>query len=353
MNRLNYDNLNLNRFLPGACIRYHNAFHIISDPFRAPFLAVSGLFAPVGSVVDKLRVALLRSKLLDTPLARIFESVPQPLDSFLRSEGFSQQFIDAFFRPFYQGIFLAPLSEQSSTMFSFVFKMFSAEPASLPAGGIGEIPRQMFASLPSSVDVKLNCRVKSVDGTSVTTENQLYTPTVTIVAAEGPEAARLLTGVTTPASRGSICLYFTSNRPPPITKPILILNGEKNGPVNNMFFPAQVAGTYAPAGKTLISTTIVGDELGKSDKELENAVREQLRGWYDEFVDEWKLLRVYRIPHSQPAQAEDFVFDKGVKVQDGLYVCGDHRNSPTLHGAILSGRTAAKEALEYLNERSK
>lgn len=353
MNRLNYDKLNLYRFLPGACVRYRDKFHIISDPFRAPLLAVSGLFAPIGSILDKIRVALLRSRLLYTPLPKLFEKVPQSLDSFLRSEGFSQQFIDAFFRPFYQGIFLAPLSEQSSTMFSFVFKMFASEPASLPAGGMGEIPRQMLASLPSSVDLKLNCRVKSVDGNFITTENELYTPTVTIVATEGPEAARLLTGVKSPASRGSICLYFTSNRPPPISKPVLILNGEKNGPVNNMFFPAQVAGTYAPAGKTLISTTIVGDELGKSDKELENAVKEQLRGWYNDFVDEWKLLRVYRIPHSQPAQAGDFVFDKGVKVQNGLYVCGDHRNSPTLHGAILSGRTAAKEALSYLNERSK
>ena len=35
--------------------------------------------------------------------------------------------IDRFFRPFYQGIYLAPLEKQSSRMFEFVFCMFAKE----------------------------------------------------------------------------------------------------------------------------------------------------------------------------------------------------------------------------------
>lgn len=47
-----------------------------------------------------------------------------------------------------QGIFLSPLEEQSSRMFEFVFKMFSVGSASLPEGGMGEVPLQIAADLP-------------------------------------------------------------------------------------------------------------------------------------------------------------------------------------------------------------
>lgn len=47
-----------------------------------------------------------------------------------------------------QGIFLSPLKEQSSLLFNFVFKMFSVGSASLPEGGMGEVPKQIAADLP-------------------------------------------------------------------------------------------------------------------------------------------------------------------------------------------------------------
>lgn len=50
-----------------------------------------------------------------------------------------------------QGIFLSPLEEQSSRMFEFVFKMFSVGSASLPEGGIGEVPLQIAADLPEGI----------------------------------------------------------------------------------------------------------------------------------------------------------------------------------------------------------
>lgn len=344
----------MQRFLPGASIHYQGAFHTISDPFREPLLSLSGLFAPVGSLVDKLRVALLRTQLLLTAVDEILSTPPKPLDAHLKLASFSDRFINTFFRPFYQGIFLAPLSEQSSTMFSFVFRMFAEAPASLPAAGIGAITQQMRNALGDAVDVKLNTRVIEIGDGNVTTDSGTITAPIIIVATEGPEAVRILGGdITTTDSRGSICLYFTSETAPR-TRPMLTLNGDGDidGPVNNMFIPNTVASSYAPKGKTLISTTIVGDELGKSDAELEASVRQQMKGWFGSDVDKWSLLRIYRIPHSQSAQNPDYIFEKDVMLGEGLFVCGDHRNSPTLNGAILSGRQAAEKALAYSRKLS-
>lgn len=63
----------------------------------------------------------------------------------------------------------------------------------------------------------------------------------------------------------------------------------------------------------------------------------------------WKLLKIYRINYSQPAQTIPYdINGKPVKLNENIYVCGDHRNTATLNGAIKSGRLVAKELLKTL-----
>lgn len=354
---LDYSYLDLHPFLPGAIIRYRNSFSTLSDPFRAPWLALRGLFAPVGGLLDKLRVALLRSELLSKSVDDILDGRKESLglDIYLQKKGFSKRFISTFFRPFYQGIFLAPLSEQTQRMFEFVFRTFAVAPASLPANGIGAVAKQMHQALPSNVNQRFNARVTEIGQGFVKIGSEQLKADAVIIATEGPEAMRLLGDrIETTSSRGSICLYFGKKGKSPVGQPILVLNGdESDGPVNNMIVASDVVPTYAPKGCALISATIVGDALGRSDQVLEGEVRKQMGKWFGEDeIAEWELLRIYRIPHSQTAQGPDFVFDKETALGGGLFVCGDHRNSPTLHGAIVSGRQAAERALAYCTQRN-
>lgn len=302
----------------------------------------------------------MRISLLSIPVDQVVRTqLSVPLNEHLANLRFSPSFVSAFFRPFYQGIFLAPLQEQSAAMFSFVFKMFASAPASLPAAGIGAISRQLADILPASlVEIRCNTPVSHIEAGKVTLgerSSSLLEAPVVIVATEGPEAARLLHGDIVSTSRGSICVYFTKDGPAPLKKPLLVLNGDENdGPVNNMFFPSTVAPSYAPPGTTLISTTIVGDELNQPDKELESAVRAQMTAWFgQEEVSQWNFLRAYRIPHSQTPQLPDFNFERSSIVGDGIFVCGDHRDTPTLNGAISSGQAAAREAIKYLTNMPK
>lgn len=53
-----YKKLELKQFSPGAVVRYNNAFHVVSDPFRRPQDILASLFNPIGSFVDKLKVHL-------------------------------------------------------------------------------------------------------------------------------------------------------------------------------------------------------------------------------------------------------------------------------------------------------
>lgn len=354
--QLDYEALDLRPFLPGAMIHFAGAFHTIADPFRSPFLALKGLFAPVGNLLDKCRVALLRGELLAKSVNSILNEGTEslPLDAYLQKKGFSKDFVSAFFRPFYQGIFLAPLGNQSSKMFEFVFRTFAVAPASLPSAGIGAATEQLGASLPPNVQVRLNTTVTEVGKGFVKIGKEELKCDVVVVATEGPEAMRLLGNrIDAGNSRGSICLYFSKEGSSPVGRPILILNGEEgDGPVNNMFVVSDVVPDAAPKNCVLISTTIVGDDLGRSDDTLEQEVREQMGRWFgiDE-VRKWELLKIYRVPHSQTAQDPDFIFEKATDLGGGVFVCGDHRNSPTLHGAIISGKQAAEEANLYISQK--
>ena len=113
--------------------------------------------------------------------------------------GFSDEMIDKFFRPFYQGIYLAPLEEQSSRMFEFVFRMFATGAAALPAGGIGAVGTQLggaLAELPNC-RVELSTPVSAVEQGKVTlADGRTISCEQVVVATEGPVAAKLLEGKT-------------------------------------------------------------------------------------------------------------------------------------------------------------
>lgn len=57
---LDYQALELKDFYAGALVRKDGQFHRVADPFRHPVDGVASLTNPVGTVMDKVRVGLLR-----------------------------------------------------------------------------------------------------------------------------------------------------------------------------------------------------------------------------------------------------------------------------------------------------
>ncbi len=167
-----------------------------------------------------------------------------------------------------------------------------------------------------------------------------------VVATEGPEAARLAS-LPAPGSRPVTCLYFAAEHAP-LAEPLLVLDGDGTGPVNNLCFPTQVAPAYGPAGATLVSASVVGGAAGDAEEAaLERAVRAQAEGWFGAEVRGWRHLRTYHIRHAQPEQRPGTLepVERPVRLASGLFVCGDHRDTASLHGAMLSGRRAAEAIL--------
>ncbi len=338
---LDYERLGLRTFESGALIRRKGRFSRIADPFRHPLQALGALPDSPGPLPDKLRVARLRRRLSRFSLNEVLTAPQVSTAEALRLEGFSPELVQAFFRPFLGGIFLDPSLETSSRLFAFVFKLFAEGEAAVPAAGMQAIPRQLADGLPEGA-VRYGTTVESASpGEVVLAGGERIAAGAVVVAADGPEAARLTGAVPAPASRAVTTLHYAAERSP-LGEPVLVLDGEGRGPVNDLCVPSDVAPSYAPPGAALVSASVLGiPPLG--DEQLDAAVREQLRDWFGSQVDGWRLLRALRIPFALPAQPPAALDppERAVRVRDGLFVCGDHRATASIQGAMVSGRRAA------------
>ncbi|MFG0266897.1 MAG: NAD(P)/FAD-dependent oxidoreductase [Rhodopirellula sp. JB055] len=401
---LNYHALRLCRFEPGALVRQKGQFRLLSDPWRRPTKALASAMNPVGSLVDKLRIARLRRASLRGSLQDLYErSAMSTLDR-LQEDGFSERIIDQFFRPFLGGVFLEESLSVSSRMLEFVFRMFASGDIAIPADGMGAIPRQLAEGLPRG-SIQYRATVQSVEPLSESEEpavegrapngarhqvvlscGTVMTCRNLVIATPSGAAARLL-GMGSIATEwlGTSNLYYAADQSPD-SRRLLMLRGDESGPIQSAVVLSNVAPSYAPPGKTLVSVSVDGShELaeGLDDEALDSHVRSQLKSWFGEDAMRWRLLRVFHVPYSLPRMSLDTVLrspawedwrwansgdgnvslpessSSGVPSADeamsgesragqsraGVWLAGDHCQTPSIQGAMDSGRIAAEHLL--------
>lgn len=342
---LDKESLDLRAFRPGALIYRTSGMVRMMDVFREPRHLIESALAPVGSFADKLRVAKLRWRLMRLTTEEIAGHEDLTTESYLRHAGFSPRMIDGFFRSFYGGIFLERELQTSSRMFEFTFKMFSQGSATLPARGMGEIPRQLASRLPPDT-IRLGAPVTEIQPGGITLKSrEQFQGDAVVVATDASAAAGLVSagGTAGPVWRSVTCLYFAAARSP-LGEAIIALNGTGSGLVNNVCVPSDLAPNYAPPGRALVSVSVLGIV---ESADLESRVLAELEAWFGGSVREWRHLRTYRIERALPRQAPGTGFTgPGFRKEAGVYLCGDHLWSASIEGAIISGLRTADAILK-------
>ncbi len=345
---LDYPSLQFGRFLPGAMVRLDGRFHRVMDPWREPFAALSQILNPVGSMADKLLVARLRaSSMAGRPEDLLNRPETSSLEA-LRRYGFSSNMIDRFFRPFFGGIMLDSSLTVSSRMLEYVFRMMAAGDTVLPAAGMQAIPDHLASRLPAD-SLRLHSPVQSLTATSLTLVSGETIPAAAVrVSADGHTARQLLPGhLPRLAARAVTALYYALPTSPPVNDPIILLNGNPDGPIQNACFPSLVSPGYAPAGQHLLSVTVLGNPA-ESDLALESQVRSQLARWFSTDTLPWRLLRIYRIPNAHPAAQPETVVELPTRLPNGVFIAGDHRFMASIQAALLNGRHAAEAIASHV-----
>jgi phytoene dehydrogenase-like protein len=334
--------LDLRPFDPGALVWRNGKGHTVSDPFRKPQTLAKTAFAPIGSVFDKARIVLLRARVMRRKPSSLLGGQDVSTDVALRAFGFSTKIINRFFRPLFGGIQLDPHLATSRRMFDVIFRSLSEGQSVLPSRGMQALPQQIASRLTEGT-IYLNTRVSSIEGTKVAlTSGASIAARAVVVATDGPSASTLL-GIPAVESRKVGCVYFSADIPPTRSK-LVVLDGTGNGPVLNVAVISNVAPSYAPADKHLIAAALPGI----TDGDLEAMSRQQLRSWWGPQVDGWKHLRTYVINHGGPVQKPPFSPKQHVDLGNGQFVCGDHRDTGSLQGAMYSGRRCGEAVVQSL-----
>jgi phytoene dehydrogenase-like protein len=342
--QLDMDALELRSFDPGALVWRNGRGSVVGDPFRRPGTAWSTAAAPIGSLFDKARIGRLRHRLRGVHPARLLAGTDVSTRDALAHDGFSDEILERFFRPLVGGIQLDPDLGDSRRMFDVIFRMLADGDSAVPASGMQRIPEQLAAQLPSGT-IEVSTPVAATTATSIRlADGGAVDAAAVVVAAEGPAAATLL-GLDPVGSKSVGAVYFSAPEPP-IADKLVVLDGTGAGPVLNVAVMSNVAPSYAPAGRHLIVAAMPG-HVGP---DIEEAARRQLCGWWGPAVDDWEHLASYRIHHGQPTQRPPFHPKRPVELPGGRFVCGDHRDTASIQGAMYSGRRCGETVATALGQ---
>ncbi len=350
---LDYKKLRLHPFEPGAVIRMNGRFSMIGDPWRRPMQAFQTLMSPVGTLADKIRIARLRHRSCKGSLVDLFNRPHSSTEKRLADEGFSTSMIEYFFRPFLGGVFLDPSLQTSSRMLEFVFRMFASGDIALPADGMAAIPRQLADELPRG-SLSLSTSVESIENGEIRlSSGEKLAPAQIVVATENTAAARLLGDRSLESKWQSTTTHYFACDQSPDRRRCLILAGDEyqrdaRHRIGSVSVLSDVAPSYAPQGRCLVSVSVPGcgePSVSSSDDELE-AVREQLSRWFGDETNSWRHLRTYRVPYGLPTTPLDKI--DSIRRHADVILCGDHLETPSIHGAMSSGIAAAAEIIKRL-----
>ncbi|MEM6917268.1 MAG: NAD(P)/FAD-dependent oxidoreductase [Verrucomicrobiota bacterium] len=337
---LDLEALDLRPFRPGALVWKEGKLRPVMDVFRRPSALFSSALQPIGTLRDKLLVAKLRFTLLRKSVDEIWAAPETTTLEYLREFGFSDRMIDDFFRSFYGGIFLENELTTSSRIFEFTFKMFSKGSATLPAKGMQQIPEQLTGRLPDD-SIQLKTPVVSISEGKVKTEEEDYPAKHVVIATDGSTAANWFPDLSAPQWNSTSCLYFSADKVP-WSEPVIALQGDRTGLVNNACVVSNISSRYAPEDHALISVSVLGDH---ADQEaLTQQVQDELVAWFGEEVKAWTPIRTEHIRKALPISPRGHL---AVLPSEGnVYLCGDLTTSGSIEGAILSGLRTAEKILE-------
>ena len=347
------DALDLRPFDPAAAVRGADGrLHVYADPRRRPALlpraAVDGLIPVRG----KLALAAWTARVLAGGPRGAARRSDRSAAAELGAAGVDGPVVDRVLRPFLSGVLGEAELTTSAAFVRLVWRAFALGTVAVPAAGMGAVPAQLAAGLPAGV-LRLGQRVSAVVPGAVRTDDGELRARAVVVATDPVTAGTLLPRIGAPPMNALTTLYHVAPAAP-TTRPMLHLDGA-GGPLANTVVLTAAAPDYSPdprddgagtaaARRALVSSSFVG----RAGRVPEPAVRRELARLYGVPTDDWRHLHTAEVTHALPALPAGSPLRRDVALGEGLFVAGDHRDTPSQQGALVSGRRAAQAVLAHL-----
>lgn len=341
---LDLDALELCQFGAGVAMAADGDVRVLADPRRSPtrLLATlrSGYVKPL-ELAHLVRWAApaigpLRNNRGDTTLRESLDAATA--SGRLRTDVLEQ---------FLTGVLADDSGATSARFVHLLLRSFLRGTPGVPAAGMQAIPDQLAGQLDAPVRTSTPAiRIRS--GMQVDVPDATLTARAVVVATD-PSTAGRLTGAPTPAMKGLSTYWFAADEPPtPLDLLMLDARGPGAGPVVDAAVMTNTAPSYAPPGRHLVQATTLlrrGQQPTAAD---EAAVRRQLELMFAASTAGWRLVLAHRVREALPVQVPPLIARQPVDLGGGLFVAGDHRDTASIQGALVSGRRAARAVVAYL-----
>lgn len=279
---------------------------LVADPLRHFPLGVTAIFHRDIKPSDLWALFQLRSRIIGQSPANLFIGSTLTTHQFLLQSGFSESFIEFFFRPFFTGIFLEEGLSTPSSMFQFVFWALLKGAACLLPQGIETLPKRIVSGLDAS---RIHLNVQTSPSHQL---NQPY--------------------------RSTTVVYYGIDHDAGLGK-FIGLNTSRMGKVNLLAVPSAVQRGYAPAGKHLLTVSLkpafsgtVNTAEAQSEiiTEVENLLQMPLRA---------DFLKIIDVPRALPSETT-YEYQKSSLQREAIsnpINAGAVIANPSLNAAILGG----------------
>ncbi|MFJ9060506.1 NAD(P)/FAD-dependent oxidoreductase [Streptomyces sp. NPDC102409] len=330
--------LRLRPFTPGLIARTSSGRMRVTDPTRRPGDAAQLLPGRVLPARDLAALAALTARDVLLPAKRLGRMTDRTASEALVRAGLSPRAIEDLLRPFLSGVFLEEGLETSARFLHLVWRSMVRGTLCLPSGGIGAVPAQLAARLPEGA-LRLGSPVAEVTDAGVLLADGVERPAASVVVAtDAVTAARLLPGLAVPDGR-TVTTYYHASARSPLSEPTLVV--DSGLAVLNSCVLTEVVPGYAPPGTALVSTSV----LGAGPPGGEKTVRARLAELYDTDTSDWETVAAYTVEGALPAMRPPWPLSRTTRFARGRHVCGDHRATGSVQGALASGGRAAREVL--------
>lgn len=338
------DALDLHPFGAGVLVRRYNGLKLLADPAREPRWLPATLRSGYLDPVQLAAAARWYAPVL-TGIQRMIRGEDTTLGKSFDDAGFTGALRREVIDVFLAGVLADSHGATSANYTRILAKMFATSKPALPAAGVAALPAQLASRIVG--EVRLGERVERIERmngqVSVHTSGGTIRARRVVVACSPQRVAELL-DLPTPMMHGLVTWWFEADECPN-ELPLLAIDGRRSdpappGPVWNAAVVSNAVPSYAPAGRHLVQATTLLDR--PDGLAPERAVRRHLAEIYGRPTDRWRVVSRYEIRHALPHSPPPLVVRKPVHVGEDVFVCGDHRDTSSIQGALVSGNRTAE-----------
>ena len=330
--------LELGWFLTGARVWVDGSSHRVLDPRSRPTSIAATATAPIGTLPEKAALAAFSVRAGYLPVERLRQAPERTAEEALQQAGAGGLVLERFLRPFLAGVLLEDRLETSSHYLDLLWRSFVRGRIGLPARGMQSVGQQLADRLPAGT-VHLGCRVTGVQGGVVHTASGRVAADVVVVATDPDAAAGLLPSVTASAPR-QVTTHLHVLPGSPWDDALLVL-GRPGGQLVNSAVLSDAQPHYSPDRRALVASSTLAPTR-------EADVRDEVARAHGVATGDLDHLTSVTVPAAQPAALPPLELRLPVDLGDGMFVCGDHRDTPSIQGAMASGARTARAVLRRL-----